>query len=188
MWKDIEGYEWIYQVSYSWDVKILNYRNTWTERLFKYWKHPDWHYRVTLSKCGIHKTFIISRLVAIAFIPNPDNLPCVCHIKEDLIDWKLYDWADNLFWGTYKDNTKDMFKKWRDNNNLKYNNPNKWKFWKDNWYSKSVNQYSLYGEFIKEWWSMMDIKRELWIHNSTISKCCRWNRKTSGWFIWKFNL
>lgn len=54
------------------------------------------------------------RLVASAYICNPDNLPCVCH-KDDN---KLNTHATNLFWGTHKDNTQDMMKKGRNGFNV----------------------------------------------------------------------
>ena len=54
--------------------------------------------------------------------------------------------------------------------------------------SKSICQYSLSGEFIKEWKSTMDIERELNIPNSSISGCCK-NKKhylSAGGYVWKF--
>lgn len=54
------------------------------------------------------------RLVAAAYHPNPNNLPCVCH-KDDN---KLNPSVSNLFWGTHKDNTQDMMKKGRNKFNV----------------------------------------------------------------------
>lgn len=124
-----------------------------------------------------------------AIIPNPLNLPCVCH-KDETLDENglLYNWSDNLFWGTHKDNTRDMWKKWRANNNLVLNHPKPilWKFWKDNHLSKKVNQYTLEWEFIRSWYSMADVQRELCIFYTSISACCKQKAKTAGWFIWKY--
>lgn len=52
---------------------------------------------------GNRKKFGLHQLLAIAYIPNPDNLPCVCHRDDDKFNNNL----DNLYWGTYKDNTMD---------------------------------------------------------------------------------
>jgi len=54
--------------------------------------------------------------------------------------------------------------------------------------SKSICQYSLSGEFIKEWKSTMDIERELNISNSSISGCCKGKKHylSAGGYIWKF--
>ena len=52
------------------------------------------YYGITLSKNGIHKNFTVHRLVAEAFIPNPDNLPEVNHKDEN----KLNNEVSNLEW------------------------------------------------------------------------------------------
>lgn len=52
--------------------------------------------------------------------------------------------------------------------------------------SKTIVQYSINGEFIKEWPSSMEIQRVLGYLNSNISRCCRGDRKTAYKFIWKY--
>jgi len=56
---------------------------------------------------------------------------------------------------------------------------------KDSGRAKSVNQYTKGGVFIKTWYSIMDIKRELMINNSHISQCCLGKRKSAGGYIWR---
>jgi len=58
-------------------------------------------------------------------------------------------------------------------------------FGKDNPISQKIKQYTLGGEFIKEWDSAMDVKRELGFSNSNISSCCSGNLKSSSGFIWR---
>ena len=47
---------------------------------------------------------MVSRLVAITFLPNPENKPCVCHKDNN----PLNNQVSNLYWGTYKENTQQM--------------------------------------------------------------------------------
>lgn len=140
-----------------------------------------------MYKDWVRNRLTIHRLVAQHFIPNPLNLPYVLHKVEDL-DEKgfLYNWEDNLFWWTQKDNMIDRSKKWRSNNHLQLNHPSKWKFWKDSIFSKKINQYSLKSEFIKEWWSIIDASKELWLYSQNISSCCKWKIKHSWGFIWRY--
>lgn len=49
-----------------------------------------------------HKTYRVSRLVALTWIPNPDNKPCVCHKNNTRTDNRI----ENLYWGTAKENTQ----------------------------------------------------------------------------------
>jgi hypothetical protein len=188
MWKDIEGYEGLYQVSdcNEW-VKSLNYNHTKGEKMLKSWILKWWYWVVWLRKNTIRNCFLVSRLVAIHFIPNPNNLPLVCHKDETLDEnWFLYNGMDNLFWWTHKDNMQDMANKWRSSLHLIGNTFSKWKFWKDHHWSKKVNQYTLWLEFIKEWDSIADVQRNLSINHAHISAVCLWKRKSAWWFIWKY--
>ena len=62
----------------------------------------------------------------------------------------------------------------------------KGKFGKDHPKSKSILQYSIDGEFLKEWGSAVDIKNELGFSNANICSCCKGNLKTSSGYIWKY--
>ena len=90
IWKDIEGYEGLYQVSNLGRVK----RNG---RILKPYFGTDKYYYVSLSKDSKVTKFKIHRLVAHAFIPNPENKPTVDHINRNRIDNRV----DNLRWATY---------------------------------------------------------------------------------------
>lgn len=114
IWRDIAGYEGCYQVSnigrvrsldrYVFTVgnpnkkrrihgKILNLSRRMSNG------EPGYLY-VNLSKNGDDKLYTVHRLVAEAFIPNPDNLPCINHKDED----KSNNRVSNLEWCTIKYN------------------------------------------------------------------------------------
>ena len=96
-WKDIEGYEGLYQVSNLGKVKSLNYNKTSESKLLKLQKNSNGYTRVVLYKNRKPKVCLVHRLVAQAFIPNPNNLPQINHKDED----KANNSVDNLEWCTY---------------------------------------------------------------------------------------
>lgn len=112
IWKDIKGYEGYYQVSNLGNVKRLkstDKRNhTYKERMLTLSDkdttvksaYGDSYKRVHLSCDGIAKWYLVHRLVAEAFVPNPQNLKIVNHIDGSRGNNK----ADNLEWTTYKGN------------------------------------------------------------------------------------
>ena len=113
VWKDIEGYEGLYQVSNLGLVRSLDHieENLWKGKPYKRMhlgrtlkpiKQVTGYYSVTLHKCGEQQTTRLHRLVAKAFVPNPDNLPEVNHKDEN----KANNRADNLEWcdGVYNTN------------------------------------------------------------------------------------
>lgn len=99
IWVDIKGYEGLYQVSNLGRVKSLERIDSLghkrKEKIFKPQKNKG-YLRVSLWKDGKGKKYSIHRLVAIAFIPNPDNLPEVNHKDEN----KFNNNVDNLEWCT----------------------------------------------------------------------------------------
>ena len=95
IWKDIKGYEGLYQVSSLGRVKRVD-----TDRILKTYANKGYH-QVQLSKNNIKSNKTIHRLVAQAFIPNPENKPEVNHIDED----KSNNSISNLNWMTSKENS-----------------------------------------------------------------------------------
>lgn len=170
IWKPIEGYE-NYEVSNIGRVRSLNYHRTGKEKilipvLFKY------YLGVNLYKNGKMKCCKIHRLVAQAFIHNPDNLPCINHKNENKTDNRV----ENLEWCTVGYNLIYS------NIHIKGANASKKKL------SKPVIQFTLDGKFVAEYPSTMEAYRQTGIHYSNIANCCRGKEhcKSAGNYKWKF--
>ena len=94
-WIDIKGYEHKYQVSNIGRVRALNYRRTGLTKLINI-RDNKGYAEVALWKNSSRKLYMVHRLVAEAFIPNPNNLPQVNHKDEN----KKNNQVDNLEWCT----------------------------------------------------------------------------------------
>lgn len=175
IWKDIPWYEWRYRVSNIGNI-ISMINNHWDKRtlLLKTTK-SYWYLRINLLK----RYTSIHRIVAKVFIPNPENKPFVNHknwIKDD-------NRAENLEWCTSSENLIHAY------NVLWRKKPMTWlwKFWISHPRAQWVIQISKEWNFIKKWDSIMDAQRQLWIHQTNITQCCKWRYKSAWWYVWKYN-
>ena len=109
IWKDIEGYEGQYQVSNIGRIKSLDrmeyissgeYYRRRRGRMMRLYYDKDGYLKVMLRKNGKGKRFMVHRLVAQAFIPNPEKHPVINH-KNEIKDDNL---VSNLEWCTVRDN------------------------------------------------------------------------------------
>ena len=165
IWKDIKGFEGLYQVSNLGRVKSLRRNIISKNRIARGYE------RVVLCINNSPKNYSVHRLVATAFIPNPDNLPQVNHKDEN----RTNNCVDNLEWcdGKYNINYGTGTRRRQlSNTNGKC--------------SKPVLQYSLDGTFIKEWKSTMDVQRNLGFAHAHISECCRGKYTYAYGYIWKY--
>lgn len=174
-WKDILGYEGVYQVSDCGRVKrIGEYSNQVTrwksDKILKPCKKDNGYLVVTLSLSNKLKRKYIHRLVAEAFIPNVENKDTVNHIDLDRTNNNV----NNLEWATYKENNVHAIKKMHERGDNKRNQRD----------SKAVLQYDLKGNFIKEYPSIREVYRQTGIYS--IEKVCKGQRRTAGGFIWKY--
>ena len=101
IWKDIEGYEGLYQISSYGRIKSLrDHHGNYREKILKQGTRKDGYKNTALSKDGKLKTYSVHRLVAAAFLDNPNNYPCVNHKDEQ----KYNNYVENLEWCTSKYN------------------------------------------------------------------------------------
>ena len=103
IWRDIEGYEGIYQISNLGRIKSLPKLcgcSSRQEKILKSLKHRDGYLQVVLCKNKKRKNFKVHRLVAQAFILNPNNKPYINHIDCN----RQNNCVDNLEWCTQKEN------------------------------------------------------------------------------------
>ena len=122
---------------------------------------------VALSRGGVVKHIPVHRLVAMAFVENPYNKPCVNHINEDKTDNR----AVNLEWVTVKENDNHGTRNVRMANSKKKN---------------PVVQMDLYGKVIAIHACLIDAQRTTGLNRYCIREVCRGNRKTAGGYKWKY--
>jgi hypothetical protein len=97
--KDIIGYEGLYGIEE--DGRVWSYKHN---RHLTGWDGADNYKRILLTKDKQRKTYLIHRLIAIAYIPNPDNKPFIDHINRIRTDNKI----ENLRWVTSCENNQNM--------------------------------------------------------------------------------
>ena len=102
IWKPIKGFENRYEISSKGRVKSLNWRNHGIERIITQKEHNRGYLQVELTDGIKSHMFLVHRLVASAFIANPDKLPLVNHKDEN----KKNNDVSNLEWCTQSDNMK----------------------------------------------------------------------------------
>jgi aspartate carbamoyltransferase regulatory subunit len=102
IWKDVDGYEGLYQVSNTGEVKSLGNDASRKEKILKNFLMPTGYYSVILCKNRKIKRFYVHRLVGLAFIPNPTNKATINHIDGKKGN-NLY---SNLEWCTQKENIR----------------------------------------------------------------------------------
>ena len=164
IWKDCKGYEGKYQVSSLgrvWSVKSQKIMKS-----FDINKKTGYQGINLIAKNGKKKREYIHRLVALAFLENPNNFPEVNHKDENPRNNALtnLEWCDRKY-------------------NVNYGTRNK-KVGEKN--GKKVRQYTCEGEMVAEYYSTFEAERQTNICNQNIAKVCRGERNTAGGYVWRY--
>lgn len=182
IWKDVKGYEGKYQISNYGEIKSLT---RWGNgRILKGGKtkeKPQQYRYIALVGTGRKdiKHKYIHRLVAEAFIPNPNNYTEVNHIDGNTMN----NHADNLEWCTHKQNMENAHKRGvlvaghLSETGAKHPK------------AKTVLQFTKDGKFIREWESVNQIMRETGIPASTIFRVCnpKYKHEHSAYgYVWRY--
>lgn len=177
-WRPVKGYEGLYEVSSRGRVRNLNYKKKGVYRFKSPQVSNNGYLTVALFKNGIGKRFSVHRLVAIAFIPNPLNLPEVDHIDTD----RNNNCVENLRWVTPSENHLNAIT--REKNS---------RVWLAMWSSgqldgckKRILQLSLDGDSIGEFESASAAARSVHRAKTGIIKTCLGQKISCGGFRWMY--
>jgi hypothetical protein len=187
IWRDVEGYEGIYQVSNHGRVRSLDryiiysngVKHLYHSLILKQSLCAGYLY-VGLNKNKIQKSYRVHRLVGMAFIQNKNNYPEINHIDYN----KTNNYVSNLEWVDRfmqnRHSAKKQNRKW----GLSIISKNrKGEF---NHKSKPVIRMDLEGNVIKRFESGCIAQNETGVRQTKISAVCLNNRKSAGGYRWKF--
>lgn len=164
-WKDIQGYEGLYQISNLGKVRSLKFHRQNIIRELQPFRNLKGYLRVELHKNNKNKIHMVHILVAQHFIPNPENKKQVNHINAIKTDNKV----ENLEWCTPSENIKHSWE-----NGLQKGS------------AKKVEQYDTKGNFIREWENQTKAAKKLNINQGNISSCCLEKRTEAGGYVWRY--
>lgn len=166
VWKDIPNYEGLYQISNLGRIKsFYNYRRDGTNILKPRLKRG--YYTIGLRKNGERKWYRIHRLIAQAFIPNPNNFPVVNHKDENPLNNNIenLEWCTIAYNNTYGTRIKRVVEKT----------------------GKPVLQFDLDNNFIKKYNNLSEAAKENKIKScSNICLCCTGRYNHAGGYIWRY--
>ena len=189
--KDISGYEGLYAVTD--DGRVWSYKS---KKFLAITTDDKGYSRVELWKNGKRRKYRLHRLVAEAFIPNPDNLSDVAHLDESRDNCHL----NNLCWMTHKDNCNmpkfkerksQAMKEYMKDPKHREHVSNKMKEYMSNPENRKkvghkVAQPIYCVELNRVFESQKAAAKELGLYQSNISNCCNGKIKTTGGYHWRF--
>ncbi len=182
IWKDIEDYEGLYQVSNLGNIRKLRFINNICNKekifLIKSQKLNNGYLNVILYKNSNFKNKLVHRLVAEAFIPNPENKPEINHKDGN----KNNNNMENLEWCTRKQNIKHAVE------TKLYKSPNKGRYGANSYKAIKVKMIDKNtNEVIKIFGSLIDAAKFLGINKSChIVSCCKGKLKTAYGYKWQY--
>lgn len=174
-WKSVVGYEGLYEVSDYGNIRSVDrvvdkgrYLSFRKGKPLKQHTHKKGYKEVHLCKNGEEKILKVHRLVAFAFIPNPNNLPQINHKDENTAN----NCVSNLEWcdGSY---------------NINYGERNKRIAEKVGF---GINQFTTEGVFVRRYSSVRQAAKETGIKYPSILETARCGRcKSAGGFLWVYD-
>jgi len=180
-WKDIVGYEGLYQISNIGRVK--SYPGDKTRGGIRKQKTSKGYAIVVLHNNCVKKTCSVHRLVAMAFVGNNDNKPEVNHLDEN----KLNNCTDNLQWVTSKENSNWGTRNQRISDYVKKHPIPICLGQRHGRNKKTVIQLNpLTGEIISKYESTIEAANAVGCNNGKISECCTGKRKTTRGYSWRY--
>lgn len=165
-WSDIEGYEGLYKISSA--GRIMSFAQSANGRILKP-KISRGYEQIALYRNGRYKTMAVHRLVAEAFIPNPENLPQVNH-KDEL---RTHNQIDNLEWCTSEQNIN------YGNRNLLVSKANKNNYGRPVLVTDSLGNERIFG-------SSSAAIRSLGLKQQSVSACIHGGQKTHRGFQFRY--
>lgn len=174
-WRDIEGFEGLYQVSNYGRVKSLQREvraNTCgvrmlAEKVLRASKNNAGYMLVVLCKNGKHFNKMVHRLVAEAFIANPNGFKEVNHKDENKLNNNIenLEWCNRVYNATYGTGVERCAKQ-------------KW---------KSIDMIDLNGCVLQTFDSALQAEKETGINRKNISSVCLGKRNIAGGYNWRFS-
>ena len=189
-WRDVVGWEGLYRVSNLGRVLCCDKTTRHNRRLSAKIKQCVIRQTGYLSTTfydaytGRRKIVDVHRLVAEAFIPNPDKKPCIDHIDCN----PLNNIVCNLRWSTYKENSNNVLTKQRQSIAQRKVLAREGFIQKkiDASHKKTICQYTLSGKYVATYSSFHEVERELGFCCSNIHNCCNGKKKTAYGYVWRY--
>lgn len=196
-WHDIIGYEGYYKVNNLGIIKSIarfdRNNHFHSEKILKQRIDKYGYFVINLCKDGMEKTYKVHRIVAQAFIPNPNNLPEINHKNEI----KSCNYVDNLEWCSTKYNANYGTRPQRISAKRK-GRPNLHCRGDKNYFygkhfrrglspsAKQVKQYMPDGQIVAVYDCTLSAAEAVGVHRSAIAMACRGERKLIKGYIWKY--
>ena len=161
IWRDVVGYEGLYKVS-----NLGNVKKCLSGRILKSSNDKYGYKQIHLCKNGVQKTYKVHRLVAQAFLPNPNNLPQVNHKDENKLNNNVsnLEFCTNYYNRHYGTCIERMAKA----------------------HKKPILQYNKNENLLNEYPSIIDASKNTGINAGDICSVCKGKKKYAGGYVWRY--
>ena len=171
IWKAAPGYEDLYLVSNFGNIMSISYKHTGVPKILKPKKRGAY---LSIHRNSNGGDIAIHRLVALAFVPNPNNLPCVNHINEDKHDNRAcnLEWCSTQYNNTYGNRINKMVHTRRGRTSRTH--------------FGDIMQFTIGGELVSIFCSTVAASKKTGIDRSSINRCALGQAKTAGGYKWVY--